>query len=104
MTDTSTSPEVVTDTGRKAMSAFHLPDPKWFIIGAIAVLVVVGQLIPSVRSLILNTLVPILQRAVHGIAEVLRRPGTVVALLGPALHVLGSHPARLGLLHVAAAP
>jgi uncharacterized protein (TIRG00374 family) len=79
--------------GRRAMSAFHLPDPKWFIIAiaAIAVLVVIGWLIPTVRALILTKLVPILKRAVHGITEVLRRPGKVVSLIGGSVVVTTSY-------------
>jgi undecaprenyl-diphosphatase len=70
--------------GRDAFGSFRLPDPKWFLIGlgVAAVVLVVGLAIPAVRSIFVDRLLPIVQRAFHGVAEVLRRPGKVAMLIG----------------------
>jgi undecaprenyl-diphosphatase len=70
--------------GRDAFGSFRLPDPKWFLIGlgVAAVVLVVGLLIPAVRSIFVDRLFPIVRRAVGGVAEVLRRPGKLAMLIG----------------------
>ena len=69
--------------GRDAFGGLSLPDPKWILVG-FGVVVALGALtmaIPTRRRLILAKLLPILQRAVHGMADVFKHPGKVAVLL-----------------------
>ena len=69
--------------GRDAFGGFKLPDPKWFVIGiaVVAVLAAIAMAVPSTRKLVLTKVLPIIGRAVHGMAEVFKRPGKLAVLL-----------------------
>lgn len=69
--------------GRDAFGGLKLPDPKWVIIGVVAVAVLAGiaMAIPSTRTLVITKLVPILKRAIGGLTEVFKRPGKLAVLL-----------------------
>ncbi len=69
--------------GTDAFGGLKLPDPKWIIVGVgVAVLLAaIGMLIPATRKLLLTKLLPILKRAVHGMADVFKRPGKLAVLL-----------------------
>jgi undecaprenyl-diphosphatase len=69
--------------GKDAFGGFSLPDPKWILVGlaVVAALGAVMMAIPASRRLIVTKLVPILQRAVHGMAGVFKRPAKLAVLL-----------------------
>ena len=79
--------------GKDAFGGFSLPDPKWILVGlaVVAVLGAVMMAIPASRRLIVTKLVPILQRAVHGMAGVFKRPAKLAVLLLGSLTVTLSY-------------
>lgn len=79
--------------GKDAFGGFSLPDPKWILVG-IGVVVALGaatMAIPVSRRLIVTKLVPILQRAIHGMAGVFKHPGKLAVLLLGSLTVTLSY-------------
>jgi undecaprenyl-diphosphatase len=79
--------------GKDAFGGFSLPDPKWILvgIGVVVLLAALGMVITASRKLILGKLVPILRRAVHGMADVFKRPGKLAVLLFGSLTVTLSY-------------
>jgi undecaprenyl-diphosphatase len=79
--------------GKDAFGGFSLPDPKWILvgIGVVVLLAALGMVITASRKLILGKLVPILRRAVHGMADVFKRPGKLAVLLFGSLSVTLSY-------------
>jgi undecaprenyl-diphosphatase len=70
--------------GREAFGSFELPDPTVFVIG-IGVVIVLGLVavaFPWTRRLITTKFLPVVARALDGVADVLRRPGKVFLLIG----------------------
>ena len=67
--------------GRKAFGS-SAARRHWFLIGAgIAfVFIGIGMAIPFTRRLFLHSLLPILGRSVHGLADVVRRPSKLALL------------------------
>jgi undecaprenyl-diphosphatase len=70
--------------GRSAFGSFHLPSPKWFLLGATGVLllVAISLAVPFSRQLVVGKLLPILRRSFDGVTDVLRRPGKLALLVG----------------------
>ena len=79
--------------GRKAFGSFRLPAAHWFLIGAGIALVFIGigMAIPFTRRLFLHSLLPILGRSVHGLADVVRRPSKLALLLGGSVLVTSTY-------------
>jgi len=79
--------------GKDAFGGFSLPDPKWILVGlaVVAALSAVMMAIPASRRLIVTRLVPILQRAIHGMAGVFKRPAKLAVLLLGSLTVTLSY-------------
>ena len=79
--------------GRKAFGSFKLPAGHWFLIGAGIALVFIGigMAIPFTRRLFLHSLLPILGRSVHGLADVVRRPSKLALLLGGSVLVTSTY-------------
>jgi undecaprenyl-diphosphatase len=79
--------------GSAAFRAFHLPDPKWFLValGGIGVAAGLGVAVPTLRRRLVGTLWPIVRRALTGVADVLRHPTKVVSLLGGSMLVTTSY-------------
>ena len=70
--------------GRAAFGSIEMPEPKWFLIGIgiAAALFLGGLAIPTVRSMMVRRLLPVISKAFDGVSAVLRRPGKVALLLG----------------------
>ena len=70
-----------------------LPDPKWLLVALaiMALLTALGLAIPPTRRAIVDRLVPILRRALQGMAGVLRRPDKVASLIGGSMIVTTSY-------------
>ena len=79
--------------GRKAFGSFKLPDGHWFLLGAGIALVFIGigMAIPFTRRLFLHSLLPVLGRSVHGLADVVRRPSKLALLLGGSVLVTSTY-------------
>lgn len=79
--------------GRDAFGSFRLPDPKWFIIVVllIVLLAALGLAIPPTRRAIVDRLLPILRRALHGMAGVFHRPDKIASLIGGSMVVTTSY-------------
>jgi undecaprenyl-diphosphatase len=79
--------------GRDAFGSFRLPDPKWFVIVVllIVLLVALGIAIPPTRRPLLERLLPTLRRALGGMTGVLRRPDKLAMLIGGAMVVTTSY-------------
>jgi undecaprenyl-diphosphatase len=79
--------------GRKAFGSFKLPNPHWFLIGGgiALVFIAIGLAIPFTRRLFLHSLVPMLRRSVHGLADVVRRPSKLALLLGGSVLVTSTY-------------
>ena len=80
-------------SGRDTFGGFRLPDPTWFIIGAVVAVALAGlaMAIASTRRMVIDDLLPILRRAGQGMGAVLRRPTKVARLLGGTLVVTSSY-------------
>jgi len=70
--------------GRDAFGSFELPDVHWFLLGAgvTVLLVVVGLLIPPVRAVLVDKLLPSLSRGSHAVWILAHRPGKLALLFG----------------------
>jgi uncharacterized protein (TIRG00374 family) len=80
--------------GRRAgVGSLHLPSSSAILVGLTAILALSGivMLFPWGRKLFLGKLVPVLRRSVHGIAEVAKRPGKVIALFGGSIFLTLSY-------------
>jgi undecaprenyl-diphosphatase len=79
--------------GNDAFESFHLPDPKWFVVGiAIAVVITaIGLLIAPVRAIMLGKIWPIVRSALGGVGRVLRTPSKFTLLLGGSATVTFSY-------------
>jgi len=75
--------------GNQRADPFQLPSLGivGLVIGAVAVVIAVGLAVPVTRRLAIDKVVPVVQRAATGIAEVARRPVNVLMLFGGALIV-----------------
>ena len=83
--------------GRDAFGTVELPNPKWFLIGIgiVAGLFLIGLAIPTVRSMMVKRLLPVISNAFDGVTTVLRSPGKVALLLGGSVLVTFSYLATL---------
>jgi undecaprenyl-diphosphatase len=79
--------------GRDAFESFRLPDPKWLLVALaiMALLAALGLAIPPTRRAMVDRLLPILRRALHGMAGVLRRPDKLASLIGGSMIVTTSY-------------
>ncbi|MCU0270145.1 MAG: flippase-like domain-containing protein [Acidimicrobiales bacterium] len=79
--------------GRSAFGSFKLPDPKYFLYGvaAVVVLAVIAFAIPAVRAQFRTRLIPVIKRSMGGVAAVMRRPGKLALLLGGSTVVTTSY-------------
>jgi undecaprenyl-diphosphatase len=70
--------------GNDAFGSFDLPDPHIFLYGVAVVvgIAVAAFAIPAVRRAVFGKVVPLLRKAVGGVAGVLRRPDKLAMLLG----------------------
>lgn len=70
--------------GRSAFDAIHVPDPQVLLYGlaAVAAVVVLAFAIGGIRHAVLERVVPVLKRSVHGLGQVLRSPTKIALLLG----------------------
>jgi uncharacterized membrane protein YbhN (UPF0104 family) len=86
------------DVGAPAGEPLKTPDARTTLLvaGAVVLLVVGAWLAPATRRLLLERLLPFLRDAVHGFAELARRPRKLVAMLGgSAMITLGLYAALL---------
>lgn len=70
--------------GPNGFGGIDVPVVEWIVYAALALaaVTVVGLLVPAVRAKIREVLLPAIGRSIEGVAEVIRRPGKVVQLLG----------------------
>jgi undecaprenyl-diphosphatase len=75
--------------GGDAFASVHLPDLEVFALVGLGLLVVgaIALAVPVTRALVRRRLLPVVQRAAGGIAEVLARPAKLVQLLGGSMLV-----------------
>jgi len=70
--------------GQSAVGSISVPS--WSVaavgVGAVAVLVAAAFAIPALRKMLATRLVPVLRRALSGLAAVIRSPGKIALLLG----------------------
>ncbi len=79
--------------GRDAFGSFRLPDPKWFIITVLLIVLLgaLGMAMPATRRPLVERLLPILRRALGGMTGVLRRPDKLALLIGGSTVVTTSY-------------
>jgi undecaprenyl-diphosphatase len=70
--------------GRSTFGDVRLPDPRYFLYGlaAVVVLAAIALAFPSVRHLVSRKLFPILRRAISGLRAVVTRPLKLLMLIG----------------------
>jgi glycosyltransferase 2 family protein len=83
----------LTWAGRDAFQSFRLPDPRWLLVALVimGLLAALGMAIPPTRRAIVDRLLPILRRALEGMAGVFRRPAKVASLFGGSMIVTMSY-------------
>ena len=79
--------------GQDGFGSISLPEPGVIVIALAALIGVAGvsMLIPAVRRLVVDRLVPVLRRSIGGVKAVLGSPGKVLLLLGGSLVVTTSY-------------
>jgi len=84
-------------SGRDTYGGFRLPHPTWFVLGALIAVALAGlaMAVRSTRRMVIDELVPILQRAGQGMGDVLRRPRKVARLFAGTLVVTSSYLASM---------
>ena len=79
--------------GRDAFGGLHVPDVRWFWLGALvaAMLVAIGFAVPYTRRIFTQRLLPVVRRAFDGVGEVVRRPAKLGLLVGGSIFTTVSY-------------
>jgi uncharacterized membrane protein YbhN (UPF0104 family)/tRNA A-37 threonylcarbamoyl transferase component Bud32 len=79
--------------GRDAFGGLHVPDVRWFWLGALVagVLVAIGFAVPFTRHVFTERLLPVVRRAFDGVGTVVRLPGKLALLLGGSIFTTVSY-------------